>query len=86
MSGSPVQISTARQINYSEGIPTSLIPTQGYQYNLGSPFKKWLSIYAGELNVETLVAQDTIATIGGRILVGPTTILTSDLPSGSSNV
>jgi len=86
MSGSPVRISSARQLNYSEGIPDNLIPTIGYLDNLGSPFKKWLSIYAGELNVETLVAQDTIATIGGRILVGPTTILTSDLPSGSSNV
>jgi|WetSurMetagenome_2_1015567.scaffolds.fasta_scaffold10985_2 hypothetical protein len=81
MSGSPVKISTVRQINYNEGMPSDLIPVTGYQENIGSPFKKWLSLYAGELNVETLVSQDTIATIGGRILVGPSTTFAFDTGS-----
>ena len=54
-------------------------PQTTYDQNLGLINKKWLSIHAAELHVETLVAQDTIATIGGRILVGPTTVLTTDL-------
>jgi len=54
-------------------------PQTNYDLNLGMINKKWLTIHAAELWVETLVAQDTIATIGGRILVGPTTQLTADL-------
>ena len=40
-------------------------------------------MHCAELWVETLVAQDTIATIGGRILVGPTTVLTADLAAAA---
>ena len=62
-----------------------VLPTAGYDINLGSLAFKYLTLHAAELWVETLVAQNTIATIGGRILVGPTTILTADLaPAGTS--
>lgn len=61
-------------------------PFSNYDVNLGALNKKYLSLHAAELWVETLVAQNTIATIGGRILVGPTTKLTSDLSSGSSTI
>jgi hypothetical protein len=47
--------------------------------SLGSLSKKHLTIHAWELWVQTLVAQNTIATIGGRILVAPTTELTRDV-------
>lgn len=56
-----------------------ILPNTGYDLNLGSLQKKYLTLHAAELWVETLVAQNTIATIGGRILVGPTTTLTRDL-------
>lgn len=56
-----------------------ILPTTNYDLNIGSLSKKYLTLHAAELWVETLVAQDTIATIGGRILVGPTTVLTADL-------
>jgi len=56
-----------------------ILPMTNYDLNIGSINKKYLTLHAAELWVETLVAQNTIATIGGRILVGPTTILTSDL-------
>lgn len=56
-----------------------LLPQTNYDLNLGAINRKYLTLHAAELWVETLVAQDTIATIGGRILVGPTTTLTSDL-------
>jgi hypothetical protein len=57
----------------------STLPNLGYQQNLGSLTNKFLTVHAAELWIETLVAQNTIATIGGRILVGPTTVLTRDL-------
>jgi len=60
-----------------------LLPVTGYDINFGSEQKKYLTGHFAELWVATLVAQETIATIGGRILVGPTTILTADLASAA---
>lgn len=62
-----------------------VLPESNYDINLGSLAAKYLTLHAAELWVETLVAQDTIATIGGRILVGPTTILTVDLGDGAGD-
>jgi len=61
-------------------------PANAYETNLGSIQKKWLSIHGAELWIETLVAQETQATIGGRILVGPTSILDADLLSTSTTL
>lgn len=61
-------------------------PKDAYDLNLGTLPKKWLTIHAAELWVETLVAHDTIATIGGRILVIPTTELIAVLLKGASTV
>jgi hypothetical protein len=61
-----------------------VLPLDNYEINLGTVNKKYLTIHAAELWVETLVAQDTMATIGGRILVAPTTVLSRDL--GAANV
>jgi hypothetical protein len=57
----------------------NVMPERGYFTNLGSLQKKYLTLHAAELWVETLVAQNTMATIGGRIIVAPTTTLTTDL-------
>lgn len=59
-----------------------VLPANAYDVNLGALDKKYLALHAAELWVETLVAQDTSATIGGRILVGPTTSLTFDFLAG----
>jgi hypothetical protein len=56
-----------------------ILPATNYDLNIGALSKKYLTLHAAELWVETLVAQNTIATIGGRILVGPTTTLIADL-------
>lgn len=61
-------------------------PGTQYRENLGSPPRKFLSLHAAELWVETLVAQDTLATIGGRVLVGPTTILTRDVLASDTTI
>lgn len=63
-----------------------VLPSSGYTKNLGALTNKYLTLHAAELWVETLVAQETIATIGGRILVGPTTTLTADLSSGATSI
>jgi len=61
-------------------------PSYNYDINLGSLSKKYLTLHAAELWVETLVAQNTIATIGGRILVGPTTMLAIDLTAVATQI
>lgn len=68
--------STGNQVN----------PLNNFDQNLGQINKKWLSLHAAELFVETLVAQNTIATIGGRIVVAPTNILIADLSSIATTI
>ncbi len=63
-----------------------VLPSLNYDINLGAINKKYLTLHAAELWVETLVAQNTIATIGGRILVGPTTYLTRDIGTGDTTI
>jgi hypothetical protein len=61
-----------------------VLPATAYSLNIGALNKKYLSLHAAELWVETLVAQETLATIGGRILVGPTNTLTADINASQS--
>jgi hypothetical protein len=63
-----------------------VLPAAPYETNLGSLQRKFLGIYGAELWVETLVAQNTIATIGGRVLVAPTNVLAADLGAGASTI
>lgn len=65
---------------------THVLPLSNYVSNLGALAKKYLSLHAAELFVETLVAQSTLATIGGRILVGPTNPLTVDLAAATTTI
>jgi hypothetical protein len=58
---------------------TDILPDVGYRVNIGALSNKYLKLHAAELWIETLVAQDTMATIGGRVLVAPTTLLTTDI-------
>lgn len=54
-------------------------PFINFDQNLGQIDKKYLSLHAAELFVETLVAQNTIATIGGRVIIAPSNLLIADL-------
>lgn len=63
-----------------------ILPNTGYSKHLGAATNKFLTLHAAELWVDTLVANSTMATIGGRILVGPTTELTSDLGTGDTSI
>ncbi len=63
-----------------------ILPVTNYDINIGSAPLKYLSLSVGELLAETLVAQDVISTIGGRVLVAPTTVLTSDAGTGATSI
>ena len=63
-----------------------VLPVDHYDINLGSLSKNYLSLHVAELWVQTLVAQETIATIEGRILVGPTTELINDYTAGGLTI
>jgi hypothetical protein len=64
-----------------------VLPVTGYDLNLGSLTSKFLTLHAAELWVQTLVAQNTLSTIGGRILVPKgTTTLTADLTTGATSI
>jgi|3_EtaG_2_1085321.scaffolds.fasta_scaffold05098_2 hypothetical protein len=54
---------------------SDVTPTSNWDINLGSSTLQWKSFHAAELVVQTLVAKDVMSTIGGRILVAPTTEL-----------
>lgn len=62
-----------------------ILPNLNYDINIGHLTKKYATLHAAELWVETLVAQDVLATIGGRIVVAPTTYLVQDLAAGGGN-
>jgi len=64
------------------GLTTPYVsPGYTYRTNLGSINNKWLTVHGAELWIETLVAQETAATMGGRLVVAPTTMLSRDLSS-----
>lgn len=65
---------------------TNLSPFRNYKIDLGSFLGKWRTIFASELYVENLVAQDVMATIGGRITVAPTTQLIDYFPDDSATM
>lgn len=68
--------STGKQVN----------PLNNFDQSLGQINKKWLALHAAELFVETLVAQNTIATIGGRIIVAPSNMLIQDLSAAGTTI
>jgi len=65
---------------------TNVDPLLSYETSLGNDIYKYLSLSAAELRVGTIVAQDYIATIGGRVMVGPTTQLTEDLTDTDTQI
>jgi len=67
-------------------IADRLNPAGSISIDLGDYNRKWRTLYAAELYVETLVAQDVISTIGGRIMVAPTTTLIADASSGATTI
>lgn len=63
-----------------------LNPAGSINIDLGDYNRKWRTLYVGELYAETLVAQDVLATIGGRVMVTPTTKLIADVSAGATTI
>jgi hypothetical protein len=63
-----------------------ILPNASVATDLGDYNKMWRTLHAAELYVENLVAQDVLATIGGRIMVAPTTKLIADASAGASTI
>jgi len=64
----------------------AVLPGANFGVSFGSPTNRFLALHLGELWAETLVSQDVLATIGGRVMVAPTTLLVTDLAPGSSSI
>jgi hypothetical protein len=54
---------------------TNVLPGRSLGASLGSATDRFLTIHAAELQVQTLVAADTLATTGGRVIVAYSTKL-----------
>ena len=67
-------------------VGTDILPTTNYESNIGSFTKKFLSLHAAELNVDTIVASERRSTIGGRLNIGLGNILVSDLSTSGTTL
>lgn len=65
---------------------TRLMPSGSILKDLGDYNRKWRTLFAAELYVETLVAQSVLATIGGRIIVAPTAKLIADVNTSQTTI
>ena len=65
---------------------SDVLPGGSLATDLGDYNRKWRSLYIGELVADSLVASHVMATIGGRIIVAPTTRLVADLASGTTTI
>ena len=63
----------------------AVIPKGNLASDLGMDTRKWRSIHAGELVIDHLVAQNVVSTIGGKIMVAPTTEIAEDLDHGTTD-
>jgi hypothetical protein len=61
-------------------------PADNYSVSLGQITKRYLALHAAELVVGKLIAHNVMSTIGGRLVVAPTTELVADLPGSISEL
>lgn len=67
-------------------IGQDILPMTAGSGNVGLTNRKWLSLHASEMWVSTLVAEDVMSTIGGRVLVGPTTTLAASINASTTTI
>lgn len=63
-----------------------LYPVTGYTSDLATPSAKMRTLNAAELFIETIVAQERIATMGGRLTVTPSNVLTRDINTSTTTL
>jgi len=66
--------------------PGQVLPKQTLLTDLGDFNRMFRSLFVGEIYAETLVAQDVLATIGGRISVAPTTMLEAPIDMEATSI
>jgi hypothetical protein len=84
-SGGTLNVDTIGDIVLDPG-GNDVLPGGTIEDDLGAYDTMWRTLYAAELYVETLVAASVLATIGGRIMVAPTTYLTASLSVPANTV
>ncbi len=63
-----------------------LLPWQTDTVNIGSASAKFLQLHVGEIVSQNLVAADVMSTIGGRVIVTPTTYLAFDVQISDTTI
>lgn len=63
-----------------------VLPGGSIEDDLGYYNRKWRTLFAQEMYLETLVAQDVMATIGGRIVVSPSTSLIANVGTADTAI
>lgn len=63
-----------------------VLPDQGYTRHLGGAARKFASLHVAELWASAFVAQENLATVGGRVVVTPTTVLEADVSTGATSI
>ncbi len=77
-SSTVLDIQPARIFAYKElTVTDDITPYTTIAYDLGTNITRFRSLYAAELRVTRLVAEDVVSTIGGSLIVGETTKLTA---------
>lgn len=82
LSGTTQAATFAGQINAAAAV----YPTVNMNSPLGDSAVKWKYVAAGELHVGTIVSQNTVATIGGRIIAAPANFLTASSAAISGTI
>lgn len=63
-----------------------MLPWQTDTVNIGSASAKFLQLHVGEIVSQNLVAADVMSTIGGRVIVTPTTYLAFDVQISDTTI
>ena len=64
----------------------NILPKGNMEIDLGTDTRKFRSLYAGELVVDNIIAQNVMATIGGKIMVAPTNVVMVDISSTDTSI
>lgn len=67
-------------------IAGNLYARAGNSWNIGADGAPWGAIYASDLHVGNLIAENKIATTGGRILVSPSTKVILAMTTGATTI
>lgn len=65
---------------------SDVLPGGNSEDDMGDYNRKWRTFFAAEAYFEVLVAQEVMATIGGRVEVTPTTTLIADLAAAATTM